>query len=335
MHPRNLREMHFSAGYLFTSRFDSQKDQLPAMADLRIIFMGTPEFAVPSLETLVANKLNVVAVITAPDKPQGRGQKIVYSPVKACALQHNIPVLQPTNLKSPEFLEELKSYNAQLQVVVAFRMLPQSVWDMPEIGTFNLHASLLPDYRGAAPINWAIINGEKETGVTTFFLEQEIDTGSIIFQEKEPIDANDTAGSLYERLMKRGAALVLKTVTGIAAGKYQSTPQAKGVASKPAPKIFKETCEIKWNQTSEQVRNFVRGLSPYPAAWASIEGKTYKIFKVSIVSGNEKKSAGDYITDHKRYLYFKTEDGWVSVDELQPEGKRKMGIEDFFRGNKL
>lgn len=305
------------------------------MADLRIIFMGTPEFAVPSLETLVANKLNVVAVITAPDKPQGRGQKIVHSPVKACALQHNIPVLQPTNLKSPEFLEELKSYNAQLQVVVAFRMLPQSVWDMPAIGTFNLHASLLPDYRGAAPINWAIINGEKETGVTTFFLEQEIDTGSIIFQEKEPIDANDTAGSLYERLMKRGAALVLKTVTGIAAGKYQSIPQPKGAPSKPAPKIFKETCEIKWNQTSEQVRNFVRGLSPYPAAWASIEGKTYKIFKVSVVSGNEKKSAGDYTTDHKRYLHFKTEDGWVSVDELQPEGKRKMGIEDFFRGNKL
>nr|WP_262899574.1 methionyl-tRNA formyltransferase [Chryseosolibacter histidini] len=305
------------------------------MADLRIIFMGTPEFAVPSLEMLVANKLNVVAVITAPDKPQGRGQKIVHSPVKACALQHNIPVLQPTNLKSPEFLEELKSYNAQLQVVVAFRMLPQSVWDMPEIGTFNLHASLLPDYRGAAPINWAIINGEKETGVTTFFLEQEIDTGSIIFQEKEPIDANDTAGSLYERLMNRGAALVLKTVTGIAAGKYQSTPQPKGAASKPAPKIFKETCEINWNQTSEQVRNFVRGLSPYPAAWATIEGKTYKIFKVSIVSDNEKKSAGEYTTDHKRYLYFKTEDGWVSVDELQPEGKRKMGIEDFFRGNRL
>lgn len=297
--------------------------------------MGTPEFAVPSLEMLVANKLNVVAVITAPDKPQGRGQKIVHSPVKACALQHNIPVLQPTNLKSPEFLEELKSYNAQLQVVVAFRMLPQSVWDMPEIGTFNLHASLLPDYRGAAPINWAIINGEKETGVTTFFLEQEIDTGSIIFQEKEPIDANDTAGSLYERLMNRGAALVLKTVTGIAAGKYQSTPQPKGAASKPAPKIFKETCEINWNQTSEQVRNFVRGLSPYPAAWATIEGKTYKIFKVSIVSDNEKKSAGEYTTDHKRYLYFKTEDGWVSVDELQPEGKRKMGIEDFFRGNRL
>jgi methionyl-tRNA formyltransferase len=305
------------------------------MADLRIIFMGTPEFAVPGLETLIANKLNVVAVITAPDKPQGRGQKIEPSPVKACALKYNIPVLQPTNLKSPEFLDELKSYKAQLQVVVAFRMLPQSVWNMPQIGTFNLHASLLPDYRGAAPINWAIINGEKETGVTTFFLEQEIDTGSIIFQEKEPIYADDTAGSLYERLMKRGAALVLKTVTGIAAGKYQSIPQPKGVATKPAPKIFRETCEIKWDQASERVRNFVRGLSPYPAAWATLEGKTYKIFKVSVVSWSEEKAAGTVSTDNKSYLYFKTSDGWVSVDELQPEGKRRMNIQDFFRGNKL
>jgi methionyl-tRNA formyltransferase len=305
------------------------------MADLRIIFMGTPEFAVPSLETLIVNKLNVVAVITAPDKPQGRGQKIEPSPVKACALKYNIPVLQPTNLKSPEFLQELQGYKAQLQVVVAFRMLPQSVWAMPQIGTFNLHASLLPDYRGAAPINWAIINGEKETGVTTFFLEQEIDTGSIIFQEREPIHGDDTAGTLYERLMKRGAALVLKTVTGIAVGKYQSIPQARGVVTKPAPKIFRETCEIKWDQTSEQVRNFVRGLSPYPAAWAVIEGKTYKIFKVSVVSWNENKPTGAFSTDNRSYLYFKTSEGWVSVDELQPEGKRKMNILDFFRGNKL
>lgn len=305
------------------------------MADLRIIFMGTPEFAVPSLETLIANKLNVVAVITAPDKPQGRGQKITHSPVKACALKYNIPVLQPTNLKSPEFLDELKSYRAQLQVVVAFRMLPQPVWAMPEVGTFNLHASLLPDYRGAAPINWAIINGEKETGVTTFFLEQEIDTGSIIFQEKEPIHADDTAGSLYERLMKRGAGLVLKTVTGIASGKYQSIPQPKGIVTKPAPKIFRETCEIRWDQTSEQIRNFVRGLSPYPAAWAVVEGKTYKIFKVSVVAQHENKAPGSVTSDHRSYLYVRTADGWVSVDELQPEGKRRMSIQDFFRGNKL
>lgn len=297
--------------------------------------MGTPEFAVPSLETLIINKFNVVAVITAPDKPQGRGQKVTASPVKSCALKYNIPVLQPTNLKSPEFIEELRTYQAQLQVVVAFRMLPEIVWSMPQIGTFNLHASLLPDYRGAAPINWAIINGEKETGVTTFFLEQEIDTGSIIFQEKVPIQDDDTAGTLYERLMESGAALVLKTVSGIAAGKYQSIPQAKGASSKLAPKIFKETCEIKWTQTNEQVRNFVRGLSPYPAAWATIEGKTYKIFKVTKISHDELKNPGQCTTDQKNYLYFKTNDGWVSIDELQPEGKRRMNIQEFFRGNKL
>lgn len=305
------------------------------MADVKIIFMGTPEFAVPSLETLINNKFNVVAVITAPDKPQGRGQKVSPSPVKSCALKYNIPVLQPTNLKSPEFIEELRSYDAQLQVVVAFRMLPEVVWSMPQIGTFNLHASLLPDYRGAAPINWAIINGEKETGVTTFFLEQEIDTGSIIFQEKVPISDNDTAGTLYELLMKAGADLVLKTVSGIAVGKYQSIPQKKDVTAKLAPKIFKETCEIKWEQSTEQVRNFVRGLSPYPAAWATIEGKFYKIFKVSTASWDEQKNPGQCTTDQKNYLYFKTNDGWVSVDELQPEGKRRMNIQEFFRGNKL
>src|SRR5689334_7075503 len=186
------------------------------MNTLRIIFMGTPEFAVPSLEILLENKVNIVAVITAADKPQGRGNKIVYSPVKECALKHNVPVLQPTNLKSPEFIEELRSYQANLHIVVAFRMLPEVVWSMPALGTFNLHGSLLPQYRGAAPINWAVINGEKETGVTTFFLKHEIDTGSIIFQEREPIHDSDDAGSLYERLMKRGSQLVLKTVRGIA-----------------------------------------------------------------------------------------------------------------------
>ncbi|HEY8938012.1 MAG TPA: methionyl-tRNA formyltransferase, partial [Cyclobacteriaceae bacterium] len=236
------------------------------MNELRIIFMGTPEFAVPSLEILIENKINVVAVITAPDKPQGRGQKIVCSPVKECALKHNVPVLQPTNLKAPEFLEELKSYNANLQIVVAFRMLPEVVWNMPSLGTFNLHASLLPQYRGAAPINWAIINGEKETGATTFFLKHEIDTGSIIYQFKEPIHENDNVGTLYERLMKNGAQLVLKTVKAIEAGTYPSVPQPHDVEIKHAPKIFKETCQINWNQSAEQIRNFVRGLSPYPAA---------------------------------------------------------------------
>lgn len=306
------------------------------MQDLRIIFMGTPEFAVPSLEILIENKFNVVAVVTAPDKPQGRGQKISYSPVKESALKYNVPVLQPTNLKSPDFLAELKSYNANLQIVVAFRMLPESVWAMPSIGTFNLHGSLLPQYRGAAPINWAIINGEKETGVTTFFLKHEIDTGSIIFQEKEPILEDDNVGSVYERLMKRGADLVLKTVNAIAAGSYPSIPQTENATLQHAPKIFKETCEINWSHTSESVRNFVRGLSPYPTSWCKLNDKTYKVFKVSTSNANGKSGEpGTIQTDNKNYLHVKTLDGWVSIEELQPEGKRKMNIMEFFRGNKL
>ena len=315
------------------------------MNPLRIIFMGTPEFAVPSLEILIEHKFNVVAVITAPDKPQGRGQKLIPSPVKGCALKYSVPVLQPTNLKSPEFLEELKSYQANLQVVVAFRMLPEVVWTMPAIGTFNLHASLLPQYRGAAPINWAIINGEKETGVTTFFLKHEIDTGSIIYQEKEPILDADNVGTLYERLMKKGAQLVLKTVRAIEAGEYPSIVQPTDIEIKHAPKIFKETCQINWNQTSEHVMNFVRGLSPYPAAWAVIENKTYKIFKVmkpsprpsdTLLPGERGRGEGTiYTTDDKTYLYVKTSDGWISIEELQPEGKKKMTIQEFLRGNKI
>ncbi len=306
------------------------------MNSLRIIFMGTPEFAVPSLETLVENKFNVVAVITAPDKPQGRGQKLTPSPVKERAQKHSIPVLQPTNLKSADFLEQLKSFQANLQVVVAFRMLPEVVWSMPALGTFNLHASLLPDYRGAAPINWAIMNGEKETGVTTFFLKHEIDTGSIIFQEHEPIRATDDAGSLYERLMTKGGQLVLKTVKAIEAGDYPIVPQTAPAEIKHAPKIFKETCQINWDQSSDRVCNFVRGLSPYPAAWTVHDAKTYKIFKVqSAVSNGLPTAAGTWKTDNKTYLYVKTADGWVSVIELQPEGKRRMAVEDFFRGNKI
>lgn len=306
------------------------------MNDLRIIFMGTPEFAVPSLEILAENNCNVVAVITAPDKPQGRGQKIVFSPVKECALRYGIPVLQPANLKAPEFLDALRSYHANLQVVVAFRMLPEAVWAMPSLGTFNLHASLLPDYRGAAPINWAIINGEKETGATTFFLKHEIDTGSIIFQEKEPIFENDNVGSLYERLMKKGAQLVLKTVRAIESNSYSATPQPESKEVKHAPKIFKETCEIDWNNPAQRVRNFVRGLSPYPAAWTTIHTKIFKIFEVSIAPHTStNKNPGEFDTDNKNYLYFKTSDGWISIDELQPEGKKRMKIQEFFRGNKL
>jgi methionyl-tRNA formyltransferase len=297
--------------------------------------MGTPEFAVPSLEILVENKFNVVAVITAPDKPQGRGQKITFSPVKEAALRHNLPVLQPTNLKSAEFISTLKSYKADLQIVVAFRMLPEMVWSMPVIGTFNLHASLLPHYRGAAPINWAIINGEKETGVTTFFLQQDIDTGSIILQDRESIYDDDTASALYERLQKKGANLVLRTVQSIDEKNYRSTPQPKTGYFKTAPKIFKETCQINWNHVSKQVRDFVRGLSTYPAAWTTFNGKAYKIFKVSGAFSKEEKKPGEYVTDNREYLHVKTGDGWVSIDELQPEGKRSMSIQEFFRGNKL
>lgn len=299
--------------------------------------MGTPEFAVPSLEILVEGKFNVVAVITAPDKPQGRGQKLIGSPVKDCAIKHGIPVLQPTNLKSPEFLEELKSYNANLQVVVAFRMLPEAVWAMPSVGTFNLHASLLPQYRGAAPINWAVINGEKETGVTTFFLKHEIDTGSIIFQEKEPIHDSDDVGTLYDRLMKRGSQLVLKTVKAIEAGNYPSTPQPSGVEIKHAPKIFKETCEINWNQPSKKIIDFVRGLSPYPAAWTTLNGNVYKIFRVqhSKFEIQNSKLVGELDTDNKNYLCVKTADGWISILEFQPEGKKRMMVEEFLRGNKI
>jgi methionyl-tRNA formyltransferase len=300
--------------------------------------MGTPDFAVPSLEVLIQNKYKVVAVITAPDKPQGRGQKFTFSPVKDCATKHNIPVLQPSNLKSPEFIEQLGSYRANLQVVVAFRMLPEVVWSMPEYGTFNLHGSLLPQYRGAAPINWAIINGEKETGVTTFFLRHEIDTGSVIFQEKEPISDTDTVGSVYERLMLKGAQLVLKTVQAVEANNISSTPQPQSEVLKHAPKIFKETCEINWDQQSESVRNFIRGLSPYPGAWTSIEGKIFKIFNSRIVDTTEhteKQEPGEYITDNENYLHFRTSDGYLSVEELQPEGKKRMAVRDFFRGNKL
>ena len=296
--------------------------------------MGTPEFAVPSLEKLVANRYKVVGVITAPDKPQGRGQKLTPSPVKAAALKHGLNVLQPTNLKAPEFIETLRSLEANLQVVVAFRMLPEVVWSMPPLGTFNLHASLLPQYRGAAPINWAIIRGEKETGATTFFLQHEIDTGKIIFQEKEPILDTDNAGSLYDRLMVKGADLVLRTVQAIESGNFPQIPQVIQGEQRLAPKIFKETCEINWNQSSVAVRNFVRGLSPYPAAWCTVSGKVFKILKVGEYAGPS-AAPGHLETDHKTYLRICTANGWISIEELQPEGKRRMTITEFFNGNKL
>lgn len=308
------------------------------MKDLRIIYMGTPEFAVPSLEILIENKFNVVAVITAPDKPKGRGQKVATSPVKDCAVAHNIPVLQPTNLKDPSFIEELKSYEANLQIVVAFRMLPEMVWDMPEIGTFNLHASLLPQYRGAAPINWAIMNGEKETGVSTFFLQHEIDTGKIIFQEKEAIKEDDTVGDLYGRLMTLGSKLVLKTVQAIQEEDYPQIDQDENQELKSAPKIFRETCEINWSKSTEEVYNHIRGLSPYPAAWTEILDKNLKLYIIEKLELNEKLKSlapGQYDTDNKNYLHFRTADGAIDVKELQLQGKRRMTIDEFLRGNQL
>src|SRR5690554_261008 len=306
------------------------------MSNLRIIYMGTPEFAVPSLDLLVEQGWNVVAVITAPDKPQGRGKKLAGSPVKEAALRHNIPVLQPPNLKSPEFIEELKSYQADVQVVVAFRMLPEMVWDMPPLGTFNLHASLLPDYRGAAPINWAIINGEKVTGVTTFFLKHEIDTGNIIFQEEEAILEEDNLGTLYDKLMRRGSKLVLKTIEAIAKGTVEVKSQEHTKARHHAPKLYKEMGEIDWTKPAEAIHNLVRGLSPYPAAWTSINGKTCKIFATEIIPQDlPGKSPGEYQTDGKKHLQFQTGKHALSILELQLEGKKRMGIEEFLRGNRL
>lgn len=302
---------------------------------LRIIFMGTPEFAVPSLRSLVENKSNVVAVITVPDKPAGRGQKQTSSPVKLYAQEQGIPVLQPEKLKDPAFLEELKSYAADLQVVVAFRMLPEVVWAMPKKGTFNLHGSLLPQYRGAAPINWAVINGDTETGVTTFFIEKEIDTGKIIYRETEPIREDDDAGSVYERLMEKGAKLVVKTVEAIQTGSYPQEDQDESIALRAAPKIFRETCEIDWTKSAVAIHNFVRGLSPYPAAWTTLNGLSCKIFKTKVVHSDEQAEPGQYRTDHKCFLHFATSDDWLSIEVLQLEGKKRMQIGDFLRGAKL
>lgn len=304
------------------------------MRDLRIIFMGTPEFAVGSLKALVEGEFNVVGVITAPDKPKGRGQKLAFSPVKEFAVSKDIPVLQPTNLKSADFHQELKSHQANLFVVVAFRMLPEVVWSMPEYGTFNLHASLLPQYRGAAPINWAIMNGETETGVTTFFIKHEIDTGNIIMQEKEPIRDSDTVGTLYERLMEKGAGLVVKTVKAIRDNSYQLTEQKEFENINHAPKLFKENCQINWAKSSKEVYDFVRGLSPYPAAWTKLIDKTYKIFETQIAALPLESEPGVVHTTNDE-IFVKTGDGAVKILDLQVEGKKRVKAADFLRGNTI
>ena len=301
--------------------------------------MGTPDFAVEPLRRLVDAGKNIVAVITMPDKPAGRGHKIQFSPVKEYALSVGLPILQPTNLKDPEFIEELRSYQADLQIVVAFRMLPEIVWNMPPLGTFNLHASLLPQYRGAAPINWAVINGETETGITTFFLQHEIDTGNIIMQEKITIAPDDNAGIVHDRLMMLGADLVLKTVKQIESGNISSMPQPEGEL-KAAPKIFKDTCLINFNTTAEAVRNLVRGLAPYPAAWIELtdpSGNTtnMKIYEVSKELCTPTHPAGTLICDGKKVLKVAVLDGYIHLDQVQLAGKKRMPSADLMRGTDL
>jgi len=289
---------------------------------MKIVFMGTPDFAVASLNALVEAGFDVVGVVTAADKPAGRGQKLHESAVKQYAVSKGIKVLQPLKLKDPLFIDELKSLNADLQVVVAFRMLPEMVWNMPAKGTINLHASLLPQYRGAAPINHAIINGEKESGVTTFFLKHEIDTGDVIFSESVSINNDDTAGDLHDKLMNVGAGLLVKTVKAIEAGNYTEQPQPKSDELKHAPKIFKEHCLIDWNLSGDKIYNLIRGLSPYPTAFTKLNDKTLKVFKAEFEEKEPGISPGSFLSDGKTYLKFAARDGFIKFTDLQYEGKK-------------
>lgn len=305
---------------------------------MRIVFMGTPEFAVASLDALVNAGFDIVGVITAPDKPSGRGLKLSESAVKQYAVANGLKVLQPEKLRNPEFLDELQALKADLQVVVAFRMLPEVVWNMPPKGTINLHASLLPDYRGAAPINWAVINGEAVSGVSTFLLKQEIDTGDVLFTESVTIAEDDTAGDLHDKLMNIGAGLLVKTVKAIESGDYVEKPQnemATDAAPKHAPKIFKEDCLIDFNNPVEVVYNRIRGLSPYPTAYTTFNDKIFKIFKAEKQDSQPGIQPGGFLTDQKTYLKFACLDGFISVTDVQMEGKKRMGIEEFLRGMKL
>lgn len=324
----------------------------------RIVFMGTPEFAVASLDALVKEGFNVVGVVTAPDKLAGRGMKLQQSAVKKYAEEKELHILQPEKLKAPDFLEELRSLKADLQVIVAFRMLPEVVWAMPPMGTINVHGSLLPQYRGAAPINWAIINGEKETGVTTFKLQHEIDTGNVLMQKRIPIGEAETAGELHDRMKEVGAALLIETVKGLANGSLKEKPQSSigngqwpigesKVADshspftthhsplKHAPKIFTDTCRIDWHKPVADVYNLVRGLSPYPAAFTELNGKTVKIYKSTKEEIRPSVGAGEVETDKKTYLKFACADGYLQVKELQMEGKKRLPVEEFLRGYRV
>lgn len=309
--------------------------------DLKIVYMGTPDFAVEPLRRLVEDKYNVVGVVTMPDKPAGRGHKLQFSPVKQYAVDNNLHVMQPEKLKAEEFVNELRSLNADLFIVVAFRMLPEVVWAMPRLGTFNLHGSLLPQYRGAAPLNWAIINGEKRTGITTFFLTHEIDTGKIIDQQVIAIEDSDNVGTIHDKLMVMGGDLVIKTVNAILWGGIKPIPQEELYASeselKPAPKIFKETCHLDFNNPTENIHNLVRGLSPYPAAWANLsaEGKEdlqMKIYETKKEICQHNETPGTLVTDGKKFLKVATKDGYLHLLQIQVPGKKRLSIEDFLRG---
>lgn len=310
--------------------------------EVRIIFMGTPDFAVASLKALVEGGYTIVGVITAPDKPAGRGRQLSESAVKQYAVEQKLNVLQPEKLKNPEFLSELQNLKADLQIVVAFRMLPEVVWNMPPMGTFNLHGSLLPQYRGAAPLNWAIINGETETGVTTFLLSHEIDTGKVIFQERILIQENDTVGDIHDQLMDIGARLVLRTVDALAAGDVQAIDQGQMIENqeqiKHAPKIFKEDCRIDWTKDCETVRNMIRGLSPHPTAWTELfhpgkdEIMTAKLYSAKRDTESMPAKPGTLLTDGKKYLKIACPDGWLSINEIQLSGRKRMKIDELLRG---
>ncbi len=299
---------------------------------LRIVFFGTPDFAVASMKALVDTGAQVVAAVTAPDKPGGRGMQLQASAVKQYAIAQGIPVLQPEKLRSPDFLQQLADLKADVHIVVAFRMLPEQVWNMPLMGTVNVHASLLPKYRGAAPINWAIMNGETETGVTTFKLQHAIDTGNILMQHTVPITPEDNAGTLHDKLMEAGADLLIRTIQGLADGTIEEVPQLPTEDEKHAPKIFKEHLKIEWDKPATQINDQVRGLSPYPTAYTTLNGKTIKIFRSHYILENTEEPYGSYETDHKTYLRFPCKDGWLYIDELQQEGKKKMEIAAFLLG---
>lgn len=305
--------------------------------NIKIVFMGTPEFAVGSLQALIENGYNVVGVVTVPDKPSGRGLKINMSAVKEYALTLNIPIMQPVSLKDPDFLEKLAALEADCFVVVAFRMLPQVVWSMPRLGTFNLHASLLPQYRGAAPINWAIINGETKTGVTTFLLDRQIDTGNIIFQQECEILPEDNIGSLYDKLMSMGSALVLRTIDALAEGNVVPSPQVESGNLRPAPKITRETCKIEWNCSAVDIANRVRGLSPYPAAFAVMSAgekrSDVKIFAGHAIDmGKRNQDVGNIVSDGKNRLCVKCSEGLFEITDLQMAGKKRLHVKEFLVG---